>query len=87
MLGVANGIHDMQTVTACVSYKTVLDNAQALNSDYDEIKDELYFTEKSSEKLFLENKSLELIKSSNNYFTLTPQEEHDITSKVHEVRL
>ena len=87
MLGVANGNHDMQTVTACVSYKTVLDSTQALNSDYDEIKDEQYYTDKSSEKLFLENKSPELTKSNNNYFTLTPQEEPDTTSKVHEVRL
>ena len=71
----------MQTAVACVNYKAVLDNTQVTGPDYDEIKDELG-TEKSSEKLHLEDKSLELTKSSNNYFTLMPQEECDSTSKV-----
>ena len=71
----------MQTAVACVNYKAVLDNTQVTGPDYDEIKDELG-VEKSSEKLHLEDKSLELTKSSNNCFTLMPQEGCDSTSKV-----
>ena len=73
-LGVANGDHNTQTITASGSCKAVLDSVNVMGPDYDEIKDELY-TEKSSEKLHqLEDKSMELTKSSNNYFTLMPQE-------------
>lgn len=70
---VLNGNHGMQTAVDCVSYKAVLENARAMGSDYDEIKDEPY-TETSSEKLHLEDKSVEFTKSSNDYFTLMPQE-------------
>ena len=79
LLGVANGDHNAQTITnsGSVSYRAVLDasNAQVMGPDYDEIKDEPY-TEKSSEKLLrhFEDKSVEFIKSSNEYFTLMPQE-------------
>ena len=69
-----NGAHGMQTAVNHVSNKAVLENAQTTGLDYDEIKDEPY-AEKSSEKLHqLEDKSVELTKSSNNYFTLMPQE-------------
>ena len=68
-----NGVQGMQTAVNCVSNKAVLENAQTTGPDYDEIKDEPY-AEKSSEKLYLEDKSMELTKSSNNYFTLMPQE-------------
>ena len=67
-----NGAHGMQTTVNCVSNKA-LENAQTTGPDYDEIKDEPY-AEKSSEKLYLEDKSVELTKSSSNYFTLMPQE-------------
>ena len=71
---VVNGAHGMQTAVNYVSYKAVLENAQTTGPDYDEIKDEPY-AEKSSEKLHqLKDKSMELTKSSNNYFTLMPQE-------------
>ena len=73
-----NGDHNMQTA---VAYKAVLDNTQVTGPDYDKIKDKLG-AEKSSEKLHLEDKSLELTKSSNDYFTLMPQEECDSTSKL-----
>ena len=63
----------MQNPVACINHKAVLDNTQALSPDYDEIKDENY-AEKSSEKLHLEDMSVELTKSSNDYFTLMPQE-------------
>ena len=55
----------------------------AVGPDYAEIKDELC-TEKSSEKLHQEVKSLELTKSSNHYFILEhpPQEEHESISNV-----
>ena len=73
-LGVANGDHNTQTITGSGSCKPVLDGGvNVMGPDYDEIKDELY-AEKSSEKLHLEDKSVELTKSSNNYFTLMPQE-------------
>ena len=62
-----------------VSYRAVLDasNVEMIGADYDEIKDEPYYTEKSSEKTLhhFEDKSVEFIKSSNEYFTLLPQEE------------
>ena len=70
-----HGMHEKQTAVACVSYKAVLDNIQAISSDYDEIKDEPY-AEKPPEKLHLEDKSVEFTKSSNDYFTLMPQEAH-----------
>ena len=63
----------MQTAVARVSYKAVLDNTQAISSDYDEIKDEPY-AEKPAEKLHLEDKSVEFTKSNNDYFTLMSQE-------------
>ena len=69
-----NGAHGMQTAVNRVSYKAVLENAQTIGPDYDEIKDEPYYAVKSSEKLYLEDKSVELTKSSNDYFTLMPQE-------------
>ena len=72
-IGIVNG-HGMQNPVACINHKPVLDNTQAaLSPDYDEIKDENY-AEKSSEKLHLEDASVELTKSSTNYFTLMPQE-------------
>ena len=80
MLGVANSDHNGQIVmnSGSVSYRAVLDpsNTQVIGADYDEIKDELY-TEKSSEKPLhhFEDKSVEFTKSSNEYFTLMPQEE------------
>ena len=77
-IGIVNGDHNMQTA---VAYKDVFDSTQVTGPDYDEIKDELG-AEKSSEKLHLEDKSLKLTKSSNDYFTLMPQEECDSTSKV-----
>ena len=79
LLGVANGHQNAQIVmnSGSVSYRAVLDtsNAQVIGEDYDEIKDELY-TEKSSEKPLdhFEDKSVEFTKSSNEYFTLLPQE-------------
>ena len=72
-IGVANGNHNTQTITASVSCKAVLDSVNVMDPDYDEIKDEPY-AEKSSEKLYLEDESMELTKSNNNYFTLIPQE-------------
>ena len=70
---VLNGNHGMQTAVDCVSYKAVLENAQAMGSDYDEIKDEPH-TETSPEKHDIEDKSVEFTKSSNDYFTLMSQE-------------
>ena len=52
----------------------------AIGPDYDEIKDEPN-TEKSSEKL-QEEKSVELTKLSNNYFTLMPPEDQENISNV-----
>jgi hypothetical protein len=75
-IGVANGDHNAQTITDSVSYKAVLDatNAQVIGPDYDEIRDE-HYPEKSSEKpLHFEDRSVEFIKSRNDYFTLMPQE-------------
>ena len=80
LLGVANGNHNAQIImnSGSVSYRAVLDasNVEMIGADYDEIKDEPY-TEKSSEKTLhhFEDKSVEFIKSSNEYFTLLPQEE------------
>ena len=80
MLGVANGDHNAQIImnSGSVSYRAVLDvsNVEVIGADYDEIKDEPY-TEKSSEKTLhhFEDKSVEFTKSSNEYFTLLPQEE------------
>ena len=80
LLGVANGDHNAQSIinSGSLSYRAVLDasNAQVIGPDYDEIKDELY-TKKSSEKPLhhFEDKSVEFTKSSNEYFTLMPQEE------------
>ena len=68
-----NGDQGMQTAVNYVSYKAVLKNAQTTGPDYDEIKDETY-AEKSSEKVCLQDKCVELTKSINNYFTLMPQE-------------
>ena len=87
LLGVANGDHNAQTIinSGSVSYRAVLDpsNARVIGPDYDEIKDEPY-TEKSSEKPLhhFEDKSVEFTKSSNEYFTLMPQEAQaeDITN-------
>ena len=76
------GDHDTQTVVTSTSDKAVFSNTQAIIPDYDEIKDESS-TEKSSEKLHQEEKSLELTKPNNNYFTLMPQEEQESISKVH----
>ena len=67
----------MQNVMASTSCKAVLDNT---DSDYDEIKDEPG-TEKSRE-MFQEEKSVELTKLTNNYFTLMPPEEQESTSNV-----
>ena len=80
MLGVANGDHHTQTITnsGSVSHRAILDasNARVIGPDYDEIKDEPY-TDKLSEKPLhhFEDKSVEFTKSSNEYFTLMPQEE------------
>ena len=70
----------MQNIVASTSYKAVLDNTLATGPDYDEIKDEPG-AEKSSEKL-QEEKSVELTKSNNNYFTLVPPEDQESTSNV-----
>ena len=76
------GDHDnnMQNVVDSMGYKAVLDNTQATGPDYDEIKDEPS-TEKPSERL-QEEKSVELTKSSNNYFTLMPPEDQENISNV-----
>ena len=81
LLGVANGDHNAQIImnSGSMSYRAVLDasNVEVIGADYDEIKDEPYYTEKSSEKTFhhFEDKSVEFTKSRNEYFTLLPQEE------------
>ena len=76
------GDHDSQTVVTSMSDKAVtFSNTQAIIPNYDEIKDESS-TEKSPEKLHREEKSLELTKPNNNYFTLMPQEEQESISKV-----
>ena len=76
MLGVANGDHNAQTImnSGSVSYRAVLDasNARVVGPDYDEIKDKPYTSEKPLHHL--EDKSVEFTKSSNEYFTLMPQE-------------
>ena len=74
------GDHDAQNPVTSTSDKAVFSNTQAIVPDYDEIKDESS-TEKSSEKLHQEEKSLETTKS-NNCFTLMPQEEQESISKV-----
>ena len=75
------GDHDnMQNVVDSTGYNAVLDNTQAAGPDYDEINDEPS-TELSLEKL-QEEKSVELIKSSNNYFTLMLPEDQENTSNV-----
>ena len=80
------GGHDALTVMTSASEKTVnISNTQAITQvpDYDEIKDEPGTKEKPpSEKLHQEEKSLELMKSNNNYFTLMPQEEQESISNV-----
>ena len=79
------GDHDTQNATTSTSDKAVtISNTQAIIPDYDEIKDESS-TEKSSGKLHQEEKSLELTKPNNNYFTLMPQEEQESISKVHRI--
>ena len=70
--------HEMQTGVVSVSDKAVLDNSQATGPDYDEIKDDPH-TKESSEKLLLEEKSVE---ESHNYHTLIPGEEQESNSKV-----
>ena len=87
MLGVANGDHNAQTITnsGSMSHRAVLDvnNARVIGADYDEIKDEPYTEESSENPLHhFEDKSVEFTKSSNEYFTLMPQEEQaeDITN-------
>ena len=66
-------MHEKQTAMACISYKAVLDNIQAISSDYNEIKDDPY-AENPPEKVNTEDKSVEFTKSNNDYFTLMPQE-------------
>ena len=79
MLGVANGDHNAQSITnpGSLSHRAILDasNARVMGPDYDEIKDEPY-TEKSFEKPLhhFKDKSVEFKKSSNENFTLMPQE-------------
>ena len=70
----ANGDHNAQIATASVSCKAVLDNTHLMGPDYDEVKDEPY-SEKPLEMVhIIEDKSVELTKSSIDYFTLMPQE-------------
>ena len=79
MLGVANGDHNAETImdSGSVGYKAILDasNARVIGPDYDKINDEQYI-EKSSEKPLhhFDDKSVEFTKSSNECFTLMPQE-------------
>lgn len=81
LLVTVKGDYDMQNVGS-TSSNIVLDSTlQATGPDYAEIKDEPS-TEKLSEKLQDEEKSVELMKSSNNYFTLMPQEKQESTSNV-----
>ena len=85
-LGVANGEYNAQT--SSVSYKAVSNNAHLqapTGPDYDEIKDELPYVEESSEKVHLDDKSVEFTKSSNDYFTLMLQEPQveNITNVMH----
>ena len=75
--------HDTQNAMTSTSDKAItVSNTQAIIPDYDEIKDGSS-TEKSSGKLHQEEKSPELTKPNNNYFTLMPQEEQASISKVH----
>ena len=85
LLVAMTGGHNAQTVMTIPSEKTVnISNTQAITQvpDYDEIEDVPGTTEKPSEKLHQEEKSLELMKSNNNYFTLMPQEEQESISNV-----
>ena len=80
------GDHDAQTVNVTSTSDNLkavtVSNTQAIIPDYDEIKDDPG-TEKLSGKLHQEEKSVELTKTNNNYFTLMPQEEQESISKVH----